>query len=93
VVTVHDSWDATTAVVHLVLAGEVALGDGQATVTALDGAGILALSWQPAAPAALVVRPLADPMLSDVWGTRLTRLDIDVSGLDRLDLTVKEQQR
>jgi hypothetical protein len=31
-------------------------------------------------------------MLSDVWGARLTRLDLDVSGLDTLALTVKEQQ-
>ncbi len=92
VVTVRDSWDAAAAAVHLVLAGEVVLGDGQATVTALAGAGVLTLSWPPAVPAALVVRPLDDPMLSDVWGARLTRLDLDVSGLDTLDLTVKEQQ-
>ncbi|WP_285472261.1 heparinase II/III family protein [Actinoplanes sp. NBRC 101535] len=99
-VTLRDSWDLdpslTGSVIHLVLAGAVTLAPGRAEVTALDGAGTLLISWDPAGTsAALLPRTLDDPMLSDVWGARLTRLDIDVSGLGpigTLELTLKEQR-
>jgi hypothetical protein len=66
--------------VRWLVAGDVCLGSGQAKISALDGAGDVLLSWEPAdAPATVTVRELADPMLSDVWGDRLTRLDIDVT--------------
>ncbi|GAA0474912.1 heparinase [Actinoplanes capillaceus] len=47
----------------------------------------------PGLPCTIVVRELDDPVLSDVWGDRLTRLDIDVTALGpvgTLELTVKE---
>lgn len=101
-VTVRDQWELAPAghpptVINLVIAGAVRrLGPGHAVITALDGAGELRLSWSPPAPCRATVRELDDPLLSDVWGDRLTRLEIDVSGLGSigtLDLTVKEQQR
>ena len=101
VVVMSDEWDLDPAggdastLIHLVLAGTVTTGDGWAEVVALDDAGTLRITWTPVVPAAVVVRELTDPMLADVWGERLTRLDIDVTGLGpvgRLDLVVKEQR-
>ncbi|MFG2051425.1 heparinase II/III family protein [Micromonospora sp. NPDC048935] len=81
-----DPWDPDPAQaappthVHLLVAGQVRLGDGRAEVTALGGAGRLGLSWQPAsAPCAATIRQITDPLLLDVWGDRLTRLAIDVT--------------
>jgi hypothetical protein len=62
----------------------------------LDGAGAVLLTWEPAeAPCSTTVRVLDDPMLRDVWGDQLTRIDIDVTAwapTGALDLTVKEQR-
>ncbi|BCJ45895.1 hypothetical protein GCM10010168_56850 [Actinoplanes ianthinogenes] len=99
-VTVTDQWelepgDDRPTRIHLVLAGAVRVGDGTAEVRAPDGAGLLRLSWSPPVPCATSVRELDDPLLSTVWGDRLTRLEIDVSGLGpigTLDLTVKEPE-
>ena len=89
-VTVVDEWelqpvrglaDGPTTVSWLV-AGEVEIGPGRARIIALDAAGTVELTWTPAdASCAATVRELDDPMLSDVWGDRLTRLDIDVTAL------------
>jgi hypothetical protein len=89
-VTVTDRWrlapvptsiDGATTVRWLV-AGRVTVAPGRAVVTALDGAGTAVLTWEPAsAPCAATARDLDDPMLSEVWGDRLTRLDIDVTTL------------
>jgi hypothetical protein len=86
-VTVTDVWSRSGAAsepttVRWLVAGEVDVGTGRAEITALDGAGTVGLSWEPAdAPCAVTVRELDDPMLSDVWGQRLTRLDVDVTAL------------
>ena len=95
VVSVRDSWElgagGGATVVHLVVAGSVALGDGHAVID-----GKLRVEWEPKVPCRLTPRPLGDPMLSDVWGASLTRMDLDVTALGpigTLDLTVKEQQR
>jgi len=85
-VQVLDSWElapcdrpAATRV-HLVVAGAVVVGDGEAVVTAVDGVGSVRLSWEPASASCdTTVRMLDDPMLSSVWGDRLTRLDLDVT--------------
>jgi hypothetical protein len=100
-ITVRDAWrlagsagEAPT-VLHLLLAGAVTTWPGRAEVVALDGAGVLAITWDPARPGTLLVRDLDDPMLTAVWGDRLTRLDIDVSALGpigSLDLTCEEQR-
>ena len=106
-VTIEDAWrlDPSTADtapgagptrIHLLAAGEVNVGHGRAEIRALGGAGTAVLTWRPAhAPATTTVRELDDPMLSDVWGRRLTRLEIDVSALgatDTLTLIVEEQR-
>jgi hypothetical protein len=70
--------------VHLIVAGTVDLqaGQGQALITALEDAGVVRLQWRPAAiPVTATVRELDDPYLTDVWGDRLTRLEIDVTAL------------
>ena len=47
------------------------------------------ISWPEGVDASLVVRELDDPMLSGVWGARLTRLDLDVTTLDAVAVTVE----
>jgi hypothetical protein len=101
-VTVRDSWQLDPAEpgaptrVSFVVAGEVSVGRGRAEVVALDGAGVVVLAWQPAdAPGITTVRELDDPMLRDVWGERLVRLEIDVTAAGptgTLVLTVEERR-
>lgn len=92
-VTVSDAWDLEpgdgVTTIHWVVAGPVTVSAGRAEIGA--EAGPVVLTWAPPAPATLVERRLDDPLLRDVWGDRLTRLDIDVTALGpagRLDLTV-----
>ncbi|MGW4895718.1 heparinase II/III domain-containing protein, partial [Kitasatospora sp. NPDC004240] len=87
-VAVSDTWtmrpspEPLATRVHLILAGTVETGPGHAVVTALDGAGTVRITWEPAdLPCSTTERRLDDPMLGDVWGERLTRLEIDVSPL------------
>ncbi|MFI5916737.1 heparinase II/III family protein [Dactylosporangium sp. NPDC051541] len=96
-VTVVDVWELAggggTTEIRWMIAGSVRAEDGRAEIDALDGAGTVVLTWSPAAPCAVVRRDLDDPMLSDVWGERLHRLDIDVTGLGpvgTLELTIEE---
>lgn len=95
-VVISDVWEAgpapETTVIHYVLAGSVSVGEGYAEIVALDRAGSVLLTWEPAVAGAVVGRELDDPMLSAVWGARLTRLDLDVTAVGRLDVTVKEQR-
>jgi hypothetical protein len=73
--------------IRLLLAGDVELQAGGATVLPVDDAPSVRLRWE-GARAALTVRPLTDPMLTSVWGDRLTRLDLDVTGRDRFVVVV-----
>jgi hypothetical protein len=101
-VTVRDSWRldparaAAPTVVRLLAAGTVRTGPGRAEVDALDRAGTAVLAWQPAhAPATMTVIELDDPLLREVWGDRLTRIEINVSALEptgTLTVTVEEQR-
>ncbi|MGC0252548.1 heparinase II/III domain-containing protein [Pseudactinotalea sp. Z1748] len=85
-VRVSDSWhldapDGETGPtrVHWILAGSVRLVEpGRATVTPVQGEDALELTWDPDLPAGLEVQELDDPMLTEVWGDRLTRLFIEV---------------
>ncbi|WP_402469496.1 heparinase II/III domain-containing protein [Isoptericola aurantiacus] len=87
-VVVDDAWDldagAGPTSVRFLLAGDVTLGPGHAVVRPLDDAAPVELRWPDDVPATATERPLDDPMLSDVWGDRLTRLDLDVTGRDAL---------
>ncbi|GAA2288058.1 heparinase II/III family protein [Nonomuraea roseoviolacea subsp. roseoviolacea] len=89
VVTVEDTWtfaaDGQPSVLHHLLAGEVEQhDDGRLVVRPPDGARAALVTWDPArATAALTVRTLEDPMLSEVWGERLTRLELRLPGTAR----------
>ena len=74
---------------RLLIAGEVEIEGDSAVVTPLEGAQPVRVRWSPAASARLVVRELDDPMLSTVWGERLTRLDLIAADVDRLSVTVE----
>jgi hypothetical protein len=91
-ITIRDSWELLPGtgqtVLHLIAAGEVTLtGDG----ADIDGVSV---TWGDR-PCTVTSRRLDDPLLTDVWGDRLTRLDIDVTALGpvgTLELTVKERR-
>lgn len=97
-VTVTDTWEldptdsAERTRLHWLVAGDVELGKGRALI--LTGGRSVTLSWSPAdAPATISIKELDDPMLSDVWGERLTRVEIDVTAIGAagsLVLTVSE---
>jgi hypothetical protein len=97
-VTVDDTWDLDPdgpIVIHFVVAAEaVRVAPGRAEIIALGGAGVLVLTWAPAGvTGTTTVRELEDPMLSDVWGDRLYRLALDVTGLGpagTIELTIEE---
>lgn len=91
-VVVEDAWrergDGPTQV-RMLLAGDVRQGAASVVVTPLDGATPVRISWPAGIEAALVVRDLDDPMLSEVWGAGLTRLDLDVTARDGIAVTVE----
>ncbi|MFI7635955.1 heparinase II/III family protein [Nonomuraea sp. NPDC049400] len=88
-VTIEDAWsftgDGDASVLHLVLAGQVEQpSPGRVVVRPPDGARAAVVSWDPeGATAALTVRTLDDPMLTQVWGERLTRLELRLPGTAR----------
>ncbi|NUW29884.1 heparinase II/III family protein [Nonomuraea sp. SMC257] len=88
-VTVEDSWafaaDGQPSALHYLLAGQVERhDDGRVVVRPPDGARAALVTWDPArATAALTVRTLEDPMLSEVWGEHLTRLELRLPGTAR----------
>ncbi|WP_277212151.1 heparinase II/III domain-containing protein [Isoptericola croceus] len=90
-VVVDDAWDldpptAGPTTVRYLLAGDVEVTASRAVVHPLDGAPPVELRWPAGVPAATTLRDLDDPLLSEVWGERLVRLDLDVS--DRRELQV-----
>ncbi|GIF39236.1 heparinase II/III domain-containing protein [Actinoplanes xinjiangensis] len=91
-ITIRDSWELLPGtgrtVLHLIAAGEVTLTGGGADI------GGISVAWGDR-PCTVTSRRLDDPLLTDVWGDRLTRLDIDVTTLGpvgTLELTVKERR-
>lgn len=95
-VVVDDAWDLEPAVtgaatsVRYLLAGDVELARGTAVVRPLDGATPVRLTWPADVPATVHDRPLDDPMLTAVWGERLTRLDLDATGRRELRVVVEQ---
>lgn len=91
-VEIEESWttggDGRTEV-RMLLAGDVRRDAASVVVTPLDGAPPLRVSWPHDVAAALVVRELDDPMLADVWGERLTRLDLDVTPRNSVVVTIE----
>ncbi|MFJ2543930.1 heparinase II/III family protein [Microbacterium sp. NPDC087589] len=94
VVRVSDEWSGAPSPgrptrLNLVVAGAVTpLADG-IRVAPLDGATAVVIRWPTGIRPALTVRLLDDPMLSDVWGERLTRIELDVSARDRAWIRVE----
>jgi hypothetical protein len=98
-IRIRDAWTgATTGTtpvtagdvqVRMLVAGTVTLGEGSARVIPLDGAPPVIITWPPAVTAAAIVQPLEDPLLSTVWGSHLTRLDLNASGREELVVTVE----
>jgi len=74
---------------HLLIAGDVHVAEGQAVITPLDGARAARLRWSPPVEARTTERLLDDPMLADVWGERLTRLELSVTDVRGIRITVE----
>lgn len=93
VVRVSDAWDGASSggptTLNLVVAGSVTVIDDGARIAPLDGATPVVIRWPAGIRSALTERHLDDPMLSEVWGERLTRLELDVSARDHAWITVE----
>lgn len=93
---IEDAWTPgkrhreSRTTVRMLLAGDVRLEEASAYVTPLDGVTPVRISWPDGIDAALLARELDDPMLSSVWGPRLTRLDLDVTTRTGLTVTVEQ---
>ncbi|WP_158542817.1 heparinase II/III domain-containing protein [Phytoactinopolyspora halophila] len=90
-VTIEDAWtlapsptggaaEVEPTTLHYLLAGEVHMPcPGRVIVWPLDGARATQLTWNPdRAAGSLTGRILDDPMLTDVWGSHLTRLELRI---------------
>ena len=98
-VSIRDNWQLTpwaaeepepATTVRFLIAGEVAVWPGRADVRPLAGATPIRLEWPPDIPVSSCPRPLDDPMLSSVWGDRLTRIELDVTGRQQLGVTIRQ---
>lgn len=94
-VSVHDSWDGVTdpagrTLVRLIVAGEVTAAPDGVRVRPLEGATPVRIGWPAALPATIEARPLDDPMLTQVWGARLTRIELDVAHRHQVTVTVEQ---
>ncbi|HWS36571.1 MAG TPA: heparinase II/III family protein [Actinoplanes sp.] len=81
-VTIRDSW-------------ELLPGDGTVVIHYLVAGDPEPGLLPDALPYSLVVKELDDPMLSGVWGARLTRIDIDVTSLGPVgtfELSIEENR-
>lgn len=98
-VSIRDAWQlnpwqgeepepATT--VRFLIAGEVTVSPGRIDVRPLEGATPIRLEWPPDIPVSSCSQPLEDPMLSIVWGDRLTRIELDVTGRHELAIAVRQ---
>lgn len=100
VVRVSDAWqrlpaDRGATTLNLIVAGSVSplkdrspLEDG-VRVTPLDGATAVIIRWPEGIRSTRTVRVLDDPLLSDVWGERLTRIELDLSAREDAWVTIE----
>lgn len=95
-VVIEDEWAGPAeesggpTTVRMLLAGVVRLAEASVHVTPLDGATPVRIAWPEGIDASLVTRELDDPVLSSVWGSHLTRLDLDVTTRERVTVTVEQ---
>lgn len=81
--------DSETTVRMLVAGGIDPLDDG-VRITPLEGASPVILRWTAGIPTRIVERDLDDPMLSEVWGERLARIDLVVTAAREVSITVEK---
>lgn len=75
-VTITDTWTpGVRAVQHLLVAGTVHAESGGVRITPIEGTGDVRVRWDGPA-ARLTVRTLDDPLLREVWGESVTRIEI-----------------
>ncbi|HMR48451.1 MAG TPA: heparinase II/III family protein [Arachnia sp.] len=72
-------------------AGRTTVDEGGARIVPLDGAPPVRLSWPEPVPVSTTTQPLDDPMLSNVWGEEMTRIELDVTGLTQMTVTVSPE--
>ena len=94
VVRIEDAWSLPdgadeTATIRFLAAGTVALVDAGARIVPRGGAAPVTMRWPQGISARLTVRELDDPLLRDVWGERLTRIELDAGARDALAITVE----
>jgi hypothetical protein len=95
-VVIDDVWDADPdpgarpTFVRLVIAGEVELLADGAHVRPLEGAPPVRIAWGSGIRASALARERDDPMLSDVWGERLSRIELDVSDRSSVQVAVEQ---
>lgn len=75
--------------VRMLLAGEVRLSDGAAHIVPLEGARAVVVRWPSDIEVRITERELDDPLLTSVWGARLTRLDLVVTDRRSLSVTIE----
>ncbi|QHC67853.1 hypothetical protein GSU68_15595 [Rathayibacter sp. VKM Ac-2759] len=76
-------------VVRLLLAGDPTTSPGVAVVRPIGSDRRVRVTWDPACEHRTEVRALEDPMLSEVWGERLTRLEIVVTDRRSLRMAIE----
>lgn len=99
-IDIRDEWDLDEwasdeeppTTVRLLVAGDVTITTGSARIVPLEGASPVTVRWPAEITARTVEQPLDDPMLSDVWGARLTRIDLDVTTRRSAAITVDMDQ-
>ena len=97
-VEIADAWHGIAARpgaptrLHLLLAGAVDMDDDGVRIQPVEpGARAVVVRWSPGITATMTVRDLDDPMLSEVWGERLVRLELDVSDRTEALVTVEQE--
>ncbi|MDR1512772.1 MAG: heparinase II/III-family protein, partial [Propionibacteriaceae bacterium] len=93
-VVVADEWvGAEDVVSRHVLAGDVVERLDNGLVVRTLGGGLFQWRWDPGLQAELEGWELEDPLLTRVWGDRLTVLALDASGRDRLTVTGRRHEQ
>ena len=73
----------------MLVAGRIEHASDGIRVTPLEGARAVRIRWPRDVTMTATVRDLDDPLLSRVWGARLTRLSLDVTGRTDARVTVE----
>ena len=82
---------AESVQLRLLLAGVVTEIPGSLVVTPVSNAPRVHITWDATASASLTPIELDDPMLADVWGPRLVRLNLDVADRSTMTITVRQE--